>query len=162
MGPRSRSMRPPGGGVRGGVMVAMGGMGSILMLSSASAPSRVPHVVCSRAVSLIVAYWRWVRGFQDLPPWRLCSRTVWSNCGNNQTGSRRGWSGRRPDCGADAGSAWRFLQKSSARQTGPRGRSAARAWRALPYRRRLHSSQLQIAQSRRKRTTGSRGGTPTG
>lgn len=43
--PRSRSTRPPGGGVKGGVMVAMGGIGNILMLSSASAPSRVPHVV---------------------------------------------------------------------------------------------------------------------
>jgi hypothetical protein len=42
---RSRSLRPPGGGVRGGVIVAMGGMGNILMLSSASAPSRVPQVV---------------------------------------------------------------------------------------------------------------------
>lgn len=45
MVPRSRSVRPPGGGVKGGVIVAMGGMGSILMLSSASAPSRVPQVV---------------------------------------------------------------------------------------------------------------------
>lgn len=45
--PRSRRMRSRGGGgVKGGVMVAIGGMGSILMLSSASAPSRVPQVVC--------------------------------------------------------------------------------------------------------------------
>lgn len=43
--PRSRSVRPCGGGVNGGVMAAMGGMGIILMLSSASAPSRVPQVV---------------------------------------------------------------------------------------------------------------------
>lgn len=44
--PRSRSMvRRCGGGVSGGVIVAMGGMGIILMLSSASAPSRVPQVV---------------------------------------------------------------------------------------------------------------------
>lgn len=42
--PLSRRLRP-GGGVSGGVIVAIGGMGSILMLSSASAPSRVPHVV---------------------------------------------------------------------------------------------------------------------
>jgi hypothetical protein len=44
--PRSRSMRPCGDGESGGVIEAMGGMGSILMLSSVSAPSRVPHVVC--------------------------------------------------------------------------------------------------------------------
>lgn len=44
--PRSRSTRRPwGGGEDGGVMVAMGGMGIIRMLSSASAPSRVPQVV---------------------------------------------------------------------------------------------------------------------
>lgn len=43
--PRPRSMRPCGEGESGGVMEAMGGMGSILMLSSVSAPSRVPHVV---------------------------------------------------------------------------------------------------------------------
>jgi hypothetical protein len=35
----------------GGVIVAIGGIGSILMLSSVSAPSRVPHVVCLPAVS---------------------------------------------------------------------------------------------------------------
>ena len=34
-------------------MVAMGGIGNILMLSSASAPSRVPHVVCWPAVSYV-------------------------------------------------------------------------------------------------------------
>jgi hypothetical protein len=43
--PRSRSMGRPGGGVWGGVMIAIGGIGSILMLSSVSAPSRVPQVV---------------------------------------------------------------------------------------------------------------------
>jgi hypothetical protein len=43
--PLSRSIRRPGGGVRGGVIVAMGGIGSILILSSVSAPSRVPQVV---------------------------------------------------------------------------------------------------------------------
>lgn len=42
---RSRRTRPPGGGVRGGVIAAIGGIGNIRMLSSASAPSRVPHVV---------------------------------------------------------------------------------------------------------------------
>lgn len=31
-------------------MVSMGGMGNILMLSSASAPSRVPQVVCHVSV----------------------------------------------------------------------------------------------------------------
>ena len=51
--PRSRSMRPPGGGVRGGVIVAIGGMGNILMLSSASAPSRVPQVVYRLRVSIM-------------------------------------------------------------------------------------------------------------
>jgi hypothetical protein len=34
----------------GGVMVAIGGIGNILMLSSASAPSRVPHVVWSQSL----------------------------------------------------------------------------------------------------------------
>lgn len=36
-------------------MVAMGGIGSIRMLSSASAPSRVPQVVCQRV--LVEAWW---------------------------------------------------------------------------------------------------------
>ena len=53
MGPRSRSMRPPGGGVSGGVMVAMDGMCIILMLSSASAPSRVPQVVWWPVISTV-------------------------------------------------------------------------------------------------------------
>lgn len=44
--PRSRSLRPCGEGLPGGVIEAMGPMGIILMLSSVSAPSRVPHVVC--------------------------------------------------------------------------------------------------------------------
>jgi hypothetical protein len=42
----SRSIRPPGAGVCGGVIGVVGDLGSILILSSASAPSRVPHVVC--------------------------------------------------------------------------------------------------------------------
>lgn len=50
MAPRSRSMRLCGGGVDGGVMTAGLGMGIILMLSSASAPSRVPQVVWGRAL----------------------------------------------------------------------------------------------------------------
>lgn len=41
MAPLSRSTRPSGGGV----MVETGGMGIILILSSVSAPSRVPQVV---------------------------------------------------------------------------------------------------------------------
>jgi hypothetical protein len=43
----------------------VGGIGSILMLSSASAPSRVPQVVCSR--QLVRQLERRVRG-QYVPP----------------------------------------------------------------------------------------------
>lgn len=58
-------MRPPGGGVRGGVMIAVGGMGSILMLSSASAPSRVPQVVYHQ-MSVMLETTRKVRGWTNL------------------------------------------------------------------------------------------------
>ena len=55
MAPRSRSVRRSGGGVSGGDMGAVGGIGIILMLSSASAPSRVPQVVWWYHVSSCIA-----------------------------------------------------------------------------------------------------------
>jgi len=59
----SRSLLCSGVGVLGGVMGALG-MGSILMLSSASAPSRVPQVVWRRKL----AAWRWNKcGTADIP-----------------------------------------------------------------------------------------------
>jgi hypothetical protein len=68
--PLSRSIRPPGGGVMGGVIVAVGGIGNILILSSASAPSRVPQVVC--CTTLVPKDWKLECGASSKT--HLCNR----------------------------------------------------------------------------------------